>query len=331
METLALIEVLDRDGQPRHAVRVTQWPVRIGRAIDCEVVIDDPHVAAHHAELVSRDDGVHVVPASTVNGVRLGRATIVAGTTPVLPATSLLTLGTTVLRIRLAAEALPPEQPLGDMHLSGRRRAAGLLSLVIVAAVWAAFSQWVSSTPGVSGTEMTGLYLAAPIGLGIWCGLWALGSKLFQRQFAFWPHLEAALFWPLVAMIVETLSGQLAFALSMPDIAKVGNVIAILALAMLLWRHLSIVLPQRRRAFAWVLVGLVAAAGGLDVAERARHQQPLVGSLYLGTISLPALRIAKPVSAEAFVKSAQPIERTLSRWSKAPGDEAEAPGTDDDD
>ena len=60
METLALIETLDRDGQPRQILRVSQWPVRIGRAIDCDLVLDDPHVAAHHATLDWREDGLHV-------------------------------------------------------------------------------------------------------------------------------------------------------------------------------------------------------------------------------------------------------------------------------
>ena len=82
METLALIETLDRDGQPRQILRVSQWPVRIGRAIDCDLVLDDPHVAAHHVTLDLREDGLHVVPAATVNGVRLGRASVAPGSTP---------------------------------------------------------------------------------------------------------------------------------------------------------------------------------------------------------------------------------------------------------
>ena len=52
-------------------------------------------------------------------------------------------------------------------------------------------------------------------------------------------------------------------------------------------------------------------------------QEPLVGDLYLGTISLPGVRVVKPVSADAFVKSAAPLEKTLAKWAK--------PGDDDDD
>jgi len=329
METLALIELLDRDGQPRHVVRVTEWPVRIGRAIECEVVLDDPHVAPHHASLVLRGDGVHVEPLHTLNGVRLGRAKI-AGESVLLQRTSTLQLGATQLRVRLAGEAIEPEQPLADVHHGSGRRAAWLVGLAVVAAVWAGFDQWVASAPGQSGGEITQVYLGVPVALAIWCSLWAMGSKLFQRQFAFWPHLEVALFWPLLAVIVQTVSAQVAFALSAPWIAKAGHLAAIGAVAMLLWRHLSIVLPQRRRAFAIVVATVLVVGAGLNVAERMRHQQPLVGDLYLGTISLPGVRIARPVSADEFVKSAVPLEKSLSKWAKAGGEDTPADAGDDD-
>jgi hypothetical protein len=269
------------------------------------------------------------VPAATLNGVRVGRARIAAGTAATLPASGLLHVGPLTLRVRLAGAALAPEQRWVDPG-GGRRRAAWLLALALLAAAWAGFDLWLSSVPGESGTAMTGMYLAAPVGLGIWCGLWALVSKIFQRQFAFWPHLEAALFWPLLATLVEAACGQAAFALSMPVLAKAGHVLAVAALAMLLWRHLSIVQPSRRRAFAWILAGIAAVVGGLNVAERARHQQPLVGSLYLGTLSLPGLRLAKPVSADAFVQSAAPLEKSLARWAKKGDDDEQEGGGDDD-
>jgi len=330
METLALIELLDRDGLPQQSIRVTQWPVRIGRGIDCDVVLDDPHVAAHHATLVARADGVHVEAAPSLNGVHLGRARIASGSAALLPG-ALLRMGATRLRVRLAGEVLPPEQALPEEHVGANRRVVRLGALAVVAAVWAGFSQWVWSVPGQSGSEAMVVYLGAPIALAVWCSLWALGSKLFQHQFAFWPHLEAALFWPLLAMVVAAFGGQLAFALSAPWVAKTGHVLALIALAMLLWRHLAIVLPQRRRAFAIVIAAMVVVGGGLDLAEKVRHQQPLVGDLYLGTISLPGLRLVKPVSADAFVQSAAPLEKALTGWAKAPGgDELPGEGSDED-
>jgi hypothetical protein len=323
METLALIETLDRDGQPRQVLRVAQWPVRIGRAIDCDLVLDDPHVAPHHATLEMHDDGLHVVPAATLNGVRLGRSTIAAGSTPLLPAASVLTLGATTLRVRQAGEALAPEQRLLDLYQYERRHAVTLMVLILLASLWKAFDLWLATVPGTQGSVLAWSYLAAPAALIVWCAAWAIGSMLFQRRFAFWAHLYVALAWLLAAVVTEALAGQIAFALSMPWIEKLGHVLFVGAMAMMLWRHMGLLLPQKRRSFGIAIVSAVAVGGGLLLVDRSLQQQPLVGDLYLGTISLPGMRVAKTVSADAFVKSAAPLEKTLAHWAK--------PGDDDDD
>ncbi len=330
METLALIETLDRDGQPRQVLRVSQWPVRIGRAIDCDLVLDDPHVAAHHATLHWREDGLHVEPTDTLNGVRLGRAAIAPGSTPQLPASGQLTLGATTLRVRLATEVLAPEQRLVDLHQHERRHAIVLVALIVFASVWKGFELWLSATPGAQGSALAWSYLSAPAGLVIWCAVWAIGSMLFQRRFAFWAHLRVALTWLLIAVVTEAVSAQVAFALSMPAIEKFGRLVFVGAIAMMMWHHMGLLLPARRRAFALAIASAVTVGGGLLLIDRSMQQQPLVGNLYLGTISLPGMRLAKTVPADAFVKSAAPLEKTLSHWAKPGDDDDDAPSGDDD-
>ena len=332
METLALIETLDRDGQPRQILRVPQWPVRIGRAIDCDLVLDDPHVAAHHATLEVREDGLHVVPAPSLNGVRLGRAAIAPGSAARVPVSALLTLGATTLRVRQAGEVLAPEQRFLDLHQYERRHAVTLLVLVVLAALWKGFDLWLTTVPGQQGSALAWAYLATPAGLILWCAAWAIGSMLFQRRFAFWAHLYIALTWLMAGLVVETITAQLAFAFSMPALEKLGRVAFVGAMAMMMWRHMGLLLPQRRRAFGIAITSAVVVGGGLLLIDRSVQQQPLVGDLYLGTISLPGLRVARPVPVDAFVKSAAPLEKTLSHWAK-PGDdeedESEAGGDDE--
>ena len=102
------------------------------------------------------------------------------------------------------------------------------------------------------------------------------------------------------------------------------------AIAMMIWRHLGLLLPSRRRAFAIAIASAVTVSGGLLLVDRWMQQEPLVGDLYLGTISLPGVRVARTVSAEAFVKSAAPLEKTLERWAKAGDDDPQDAGGDDD-
>jgi hypothetical protein len=329
METLALIETLDRDGQPRQVLRVSQWPVRIGRAIDCELVLDDPHVAAHHATLFLRDDVVHVEPAATVNGVRLGKAMVAPFSTPPLPPSRLLTLGSTTLRVRLAGDVLAPEQRFVDLHRHERRHGVTLAVLIALAALWHGFDQWLTTIPGTPSYTLAWTYLGVPAGLMLWCAAWAIGSMLFQHRFAFWPHLRVALTWLLLGTFVKVVAGQLAFALSAPLIDKAGRAVFIFAVAMMIWRHLELLVPRLRRSFGIAIGSAVVVGGGLLLVARSVQQEPLVGDLYLGTISLPGVRVVKPVSADAFVQSAAPLEKTLSRWAKPGEDDGDDAGDDD--
>ena len=57
MGPLALLEALDRDGMVRQAWRIERWPVTIGRALDNDVVLTEPHVAPHHATIDLRAGG----------------------------------------------------------------------------------------------------------------------------------------------------------------------------------------------------------------------------------------------------------------------------------
>jgi len=329
METRALIELIDRDGLVRQVVRVTAFPVRLGRAIDADVVLDDAHVAARHARLVETESGVALVAEPSVNGVLLGRRRLAEGLPEPVADGSLLTLGTTTLRLRLAGAALAPELPLLRNAGHAGLHASWIALLVLVTALGVVFDQWLGANPGTPASEMTSVFLGVPLAFAAWCAMWALGSKLFQRHFDFWAHLEVALLWSIAAALAARLGDHLAFAFSMPVLATLGHALAIVAFAVLIWRHLGIVLPQRRRQFGWVVAAMVLVGAGLDVAARVRQEQPLAGNLYLSALSPPLLRLVAPVTVDAFVDGAKPLEQRLARWAHDSGDDSDA-GDDDD-
>ena len=71
---LALIEVQERDGRVSRAISVHRWPLSLGRALDNDVVIDDPFVAAHHAVLDLNEEGELMLSVGeSINGVTVGR------------------------------------------------------------------------------------------------------------------------------------------------------------------------------------------------------------------------------------------------------------------
>lgn len=79
MATRAIIWITDIDSngevfQRQHAVTV--WPVTVGRAIDNDIVLLDPHVAAHHLHLNYVDTQVTARVLQTVNGIVLSNRAV---------------------------------------------------------------------------------------------------------------------------------------------------------------------------------------------------------------------------------------------------------------
>ena len=308
-DRLALIELQGRDGRIGRTVDVRRWPLSLGRALDNDVVIDDPHVAAHHARLVQGDGGgVRLVSLPSINGVRVdGRR---ATTDVALPAGGAeLQLGGTRLKLRLAGEVLAPELALPP---GGRSSLVTplLLGLAVLALVLA--EHWVSLDPGADYNAWLQTALGLPVALAGWCGLWALMSKLFQHRFDFTGHLRIVVPWLLVMTVAEVVLPQAAAALALPGLWKLNPAVQALLAALILRAHLQHVLPLHGRAVNISMAALVVAGGALSLANTWRAMQSLSPTPYMSTLPLPALRLTGTVPSATLVQDLEPVARQLA-------------------
>jgi len=109
----AVVELLGRDGRAALVQRVTHWPVRIGRSPACDIVLDDGHLAAEHAELhLAPDGGVQLKLLDSRNGGSVAGKRLHAGDEATLPEGGAFQLAACSLRLRTSADALAPEQML---------------------------------------------------------------------------------------------------------------------------------------------------------------------------------------------------------------------------
>ena len=74
---MTVIEVRGRDGQLIERVRSAATPIRVGRAFDNDLVLDDPRVSRRHALLRRVDDGFRVEDLGSTNGVFLNGVRVV--------------------------------------------------------------------------------------------------------------------------------------------------------------------------------------------------------------------------------------------------------------
>ena len=314
------------------------WPITLGRALDNHIVIDDPFVAAHHARIeVDNAGALTLTVLNTVNGVDVGLTHAVAGQSlpmplPLTSAGSHLKLGNTRIQLRLPGDPLAAEQVLPAVLPSAkapsvttpaRSRAwpwltgAGLLA-------FQAASQWIGLDPGADFGAWLPVLLGVPVALVMWCGVWALLSKLFNHQFDFSGHLKLALPWMLAIAVAQVLWPQLAASLSLPSMWRLTPLLVVVLTAFLVRAHLAHVLPNKRHAVSVGVAAMAMGAIGITATGNYRSHDSLSSAAYMSTLPLPALRLSGTGGDQKLVEGLAPLAAQLAiRVKKARDDEEE--------
>ena len=178
------VEQLLRDGSVLSRLKLdpSTTQIRFGRALDNDVVLDDPHCAAYHAKLEVHADGrAQLQDLNTQNGILDHRnkrypSFDVTDDKP-------FRLGQSSIRVRSDAWALAPEQALS-------RRSVLPYVLLAVLAVFAhgAWDLWLGDVRTQSPPYLNDLGSMA-LGLGLWSGMYALFGRLITGTERFFSHL----------------------------------------------------------------------------------------------------------------------------------------------
>lgn len=310
-ETLALLEVLDRDGQVRQSISVLRWPLRIGRALGNELVLGDPHVAAEHLSLVTDEAGLSLVVGDTKNGVQFGAKKLKAGTSePIAPGGDAPEFS--VGRTRLPGHTLAPELPLAVVAPLRQRLVPVLIaSLVLMAGML--FTTYLETDADGLGRAIGGTLLSTVAGALIWCGAWALLTKTFTHQARFGWHVRVFLYASIAWLVVGALPGALAFALSWPWLSDYGFVGSYVVGAAALYFHLLAVEPARHRGLRWAAAACAVVGVALTLWFNVQRTDQFGEELYMNHLFPPALRLVGPVANDAFIDDLARLKPLLDK------------------
>ena len=168
--------------------------------------------------------------------------------------------------------------------------------------------------------------LTAVTGALVWCGAWALLSRLFARQAQFGWHLRVFVFGALAWEAVEALAGLLAFALGWAWLAGWRFVPGFAVAGVVLGLHLLAVEPARPRLMR--ATGALAAVLGIALTLWTHQQRSgrLGSDLYLSGLMPPALRLAPAVPVDRFVDGLATLQEPLARKAREKDDDTTDPG-----
>jgi hypothetical protein len=305
---LAIVEVLDRDGRARVAVPVRRWPITVGRAIACDVVLDDPYVAPRHATLSESDGGLHAIAGETINGVWLKTRRAAAGERIALAAGDVIQVGGTRVRIRRAGDVLAAERRWVP-EATGSARTVGVLTLLFVA--WTAAERWLHTDPGGRATDYLPVLIGGPIAVAIWAAFWSVGSKLVRHRFDFWSHARIALLATLAMGAAGLALPILAFASGWSWPSRIGPIVVSAIGWSAVAGHVGRLLPGRPRTLGAVMASLFVVGLGLYGIHHYDTQDRVFPELYVATLAPPALRVAPTVPTARFFDEAKALQAVL--------------------
>ena len=303
MDSLIVVEVLDPQGDVRARHRFTavtsETTIRIGRAVTCEVILDDPHVAAEHLSLRRDEAGaIRVTDLGSANGLTVNGSRIVRASELALSA-PLLSLGRTRLRIRTEAEALAPE--LLD-HAAKRPYRLLLIAILCAAGMFgfSAYAKWLEAPSNLVG-EVASEWFALATVIAIWVAVWALVARINIGAWRWTPHIAIACLAMLVATGGAWLLDMANFAFQ-TNHARANGMCAVFALgAATLYAHLRVASRQAARRLATVAVlvtgAIVALTGWSSQQSRARDVSYVEE---MGPMFPPAVRLMHATQSKAF-------------------------------
>jgi hypothetical protein len=192
VSAVMLVEALDVHGHVhvRQQIKGFGSQCLIGRSLSCDVVLDDPYVAAEHARLTLKEDGrVLVQDLGTRNGTRINGKRVDAQAGATISSGELL-IGRTRVRVRSLESLVSPERVFRRDLLRRHRTLLAVVGLVLCFA-FAAFTQWIEAPENLAPRVLIA-ELVAFSGLGAWLGFWSLVSRLTVGAWQLRIHLSIA-------------------------------------------------------------------------------------------------------------------------------------------
>lgn len=301
-----VLEVLDRSGRVAHRVPVGPGPVAVGRALDNDVILDDPFVDPHHLTLEIREEGIWLQDRGSLNGTWLGQRRRVDSA--LLPEGGRVHLGHSVLRVRSPDASVPPAWRDATFHgwvSAFRHPAVGILCLLL-ALVALAFDAWVEETRSLNAGILANQLAYPVLGLLFWAGLWSGANRIISHRPNFGVHLAIGALALAGLFFSDQGVPMLAFALDWHGAAPwlvLGVEIGVIGLA--LFAHLQYIAHGRQtlQALGACLVSAVLI-GSPALGDWLRRDDfssvPLLNPL----LKPPSMQVVEGRSVEAFLADA---------------------------
>lgn len=303
------IETLARNGDVLQRQRVDALPIRLGRAYDNDVIVDDDYAAPAHA-VAERDAAGRLVlrDLGTRNGIvhkgRRQHSIVLSGDTVVR-------IGHTSIRVRPASYPVAPE--LLDRTFHGWEGVLPGAAGVLLAGAFSLFARWISDTQYFEFVRYVEA-LAWGIGLALlWSGAWAFANRLFGRHARLGRHLFIIGCGVVALGGSALLAATAGYAFSAGAFTHYASHVATLLVAGIIYFHLCTIKPPNRIRYRWICAGLAVLGSVLILVGNVQRTGRFSDELYMAVLMPPELRVSQDKGVDQFMREVEGMKESLDR------------------
>lgn len=300
-----VVEHLHANGSVLERVVLTTDQLRIGRSLSNDLVLDDPHCAAHHAVLRLDEQGqAQLHDLDTINGICMDAGWKKPQRHAVYTVTddSKIVLGASTIRVRHTDWPLAPEVPVSSQRTWPK--AAIALVAVIAYALWQTWLTDVDATPPLYLSEIMALVVV----LAVWSTGYALLGRLLGGRDRFFKHLLIVCCAYLGGMLLEYLLDLLAFSFYWLWPLRIATYATVLVVALTIRAHMRIADPRHWPVLRWGIALMTILAITVPLAQTWISSQRLTHIQLMNKVAHPALRMANPVPITEFMASTRALQ-----------------------
>ncbi|MEM8563892.1 MAG: FHA domain-containing protein [Pseudomonadota bacterium] len=302
-----VVEVLDASGQ-RVAMQQFSGPeIVIGRAYDCDFILQDPHVDPHHCRISLAGEPVRysVQDEDSLNGTRVNSLPLNGAATE-LASGSHIILGKTRLRISDPALGVAPAEKLGSFNAFVEWASNPLVVLCSVAlvAVYSAVTVYQQSDAAFKLSFVFGGWFGEFTLIVVIVGFWSLIGRISKRKASIGAHATiACLMWVLITFCEQALEIGLYNFNGMASSYYLVPIISGLLIVAGQFIHLSLASNLRLGARALVVVMMLCVFPGLSLYSIVESRGEFSRAVNTPAIILPpAWNVGGGVQADSFVE-----------------------------
>ena len=309
-----VIEVLNRSGQVLQRYMYEGAVVKVGRAYDNDIIIEDPYVCPHHLSISNEDGRLFFEDLESINGTwnrkgrtRLSRAELTEG--------ELFQLGHSQLRFRSTHAAVDPTRK--DTARRGLYNLLGRVWMLPLAAVLCVLTlvlgNILDSPRNPSAGTLAGQLDYPLLGVMLWSGSWAMINRLIAHRANFKIHLSVAALAVAALFVNSQGISLLGFAFGWSEsIAWIKTMGQILVIGTALIVHLKFATHGKTWVQALGAGVFATILMGLPQYEQLSQDNEFSNLPRLDPVlKPPAVKLVSGVSVESFLKRADGLKEKL--------------------